>query len=350
MSKTNTIVIIGHFGGNKVFSDGQTVKTLNLYRELLEKTNWKIIKVDTYYKKNNPLKLLLNILFSLLRTKKVIILLSGNGMKILFPILNFFVKIRKTEIFNDVIGGNLANYVIKYPKYREYLNSFRGNWVETEKLKMELEEQGITNVEVIPNFRRVKLMKEDELQKVYIKPYRFCTFSRVTQTKGIEEAISAIEEINAETSEASCNLDIYGPVDEAYSDRFFKIMKTTTSEINYCGNVSFNQAISILKKYYATLFPTYWDGEGQAGTISESFFAGIPVIATDWHCNKEMIQSGYNGILYPSEHAEDLKSGIKWLLNHRENIITIKRNCLNSARYYLPDEHIKTVIKRIEGN
>lgn len=42
--------IIGHFGGNENILDGQTIKTKILYNELQNSTNWKIIKVDTYYK------------------------------------------------------------------------------------------------------------------------------------------------------------------------------------------------------------------------------------------------------------------------------------------------------------
>ena len=42
--KKNKLGIIGHFGGNKKFLDGQTVKTKILYEELEKKTNWKIKK------------------------------------------------------------------------------------------------------------------------------------------------------------------------------------------------------------------------------------------------------------------------------------------------------------------
>lgn len=344
------IVMIGHFGGDKHFTDGQTVKTLNLYHELSMQTNWRIKRIDTYYKNKNPLKLCVKMLVALLQTKKIIILLSGNGMRIFFPVLYFFAKVKQSDVYHDVIGGNLAQYIIRYPKYKKYLNSFSVNWVETEKLKVELEEQGIMNVAILPNFRRIELMKETELQRVYDEPFHFCTFSRVTEAKGIEEAIAAVEAINAEEKRSVCCLDIYGPVDEAYSDRFQSVMKNATSSISYCGEVPFKEAIPTLKKYYATLFPTRWGGESQAGTISESFFAGIPVVATDWHCNKEMIQSGYNGILYPSDYARDLKSGIYWVIGQYKNIFEIKKNCLESAKRYLPDVHIKMIVNMIEGN
>ena len=43
------IGIVGHFGGDKVFLDGQTVKTKNVYRALCESFSVDdIYKLDTY--------------------------------------------------------------------------------------------------------------------------------------------------------------------------------------------------------------------------------------------------------------------------------------------------------------
>ena len=61
-TKTKKIGIIGHFGGTKNILDGQTIKTKILYDELSNATNWKIVKVDTYYKKKNPIKLFFNMM------------------------------------------------------------------------------------------------------------------------------------------------------------------------------------------------------------------------------------------------------------------------------------------------
>ena len=343
------IAIIGHFGGKEKFTDGQTVKTLRLYEELTRMTDWKILKVDTYYKGKNPIKLLLYTLIALLRVKNVIVLLSGNGMKIYFPLLSFCAKHFKIKVYHDVIGGNLANYIEKYPKYRKYLNSFCGNWVETQMLKDELELKGLKNVEIIPNFRRLNSVKKDEIVSMkYGEPYKFCTFSRVMKEKGIEDAIYAINSINKKYNRIICLLDIYGPIEKKYKDRFLNIMDETDSSISYKGEVSSELAVDIIKNYYSLLFPTKWDGESNAGTITESFFAGVPVIATDWRCNYEMITSGYNGMLYPSEYAKSLEEAIEWLLDNSENIYNLKKNCIVSSEKYYPDKIVTKIINIIE--
>ena len=56
--KKRRVAIIGHFGGGNKFTDGQTVKTFNLYNELKNYTNWTLQTVDTYYVKHNPLRLI----------------------------------------------------------------------------------------------------------------------------------------------------------------------------------------------------------------------------------------------------------------------------------------------------
>ena len=193
--KSRKIGIIGHFGGKENILDGQTIKTKILHEELSKATDWKIIKVDTYYKKKNPIKLLIDTFKCLFSTKDIIVLLSGNGMKFYFPILSFFAQKFHINIYHDVIGGNLDIYVSKYPKFKKYLNSFQINWVETAGMKDKLENQAIKNCEVMPNFKRLSIAdREEEIE--FSEPYCFCIFSRVMKEKGIEYEIDAIQSIN----------------------------------------------------------------------------------------------------------------------------------------------------------
>lgn len=340
------IGIIGHFGGNENILDGQTIKTKILYDELQKSTNWDLIKVDTYYKTRNPAKLILDTLRCLGETKDVIVLLSRNGMKFYFPLLYFYIKITRIRVYHDVIGGNLNTYIEKYPKFIKYLNSFKKNWVETDGLKNKLERQGIMNCEVIPNFKRLHIAEVKETK--YEAPFKFCIFSRVMKEKGIEVAIAAVESINFEAGKKVCQLDIYGKIDDSYKQQFEKIMKVSSDAVIYKGTVSYEKSVEVIKEYYALLFPTYWDGEGFPGTIIDAFSAGLPVIATDWNCNSEIVENKKNGILYPNTECKDLKSAIQWLISHKNSIAIMKRNCVESAKQYQPDKYIKQIVEEIK--
>ena len=338
------IAILGHFGGNNDFLDGQTVKTKILYNELKEKTDWSIQKIDTYWKRKNPVKLIIYTLSALIAKKDIIVLLSINGMKMFFPILYIFSKIWNVRVYHDVIGGNLDKYVEQYPKFKKYLKSFTINWVETDILKNGLKKNGILNCDVIPNFKNLTILSE-EMPDRFDLPFRFCTFSRVMKEKGIEIAIKAIEEINREKGYEFCTLDIYGAVDNAYENRFKAIIAKAGKSISYCGLVPYDKSVDVLKKYYALLFPTYWKGEGFPGTIVDAFSAGLPVIASDWNSNSEIIKNGQNGFLYPSESIKTLKDGIIMITTDSDNICLMKRNCILEAQKYQPDIYIRKIVK-----
>lgn len=348
--KVRKIAIIGHFGGNEEILDGQTIKTKILYDELSKNTEWKIEKVDTYYKNSKPLKLIWQTVKSVFTTKKIIILLSKNGVRFYLPFLYFFSKVFKTRVYHDVIGGRLDQYVKENPKFNKYLNSFVVNWVETDNLKSRLEKLGINNAEVIPNFKRLNCVKTDTLQTNYSAPYRFCIFSRIMKEKGIEAAISAIQEINKNAGENICELDIYGRIDDAYVERFDEVMKLSTSAITYRGTVPFAKSVEAIKDYYALLFPTFWESEGFPGTIVDAFSAGLPVIATDWNCNKEIIDDMVNGILYPNDKIKTLKEAIEWSISNSSDFIKMKKECVKAATEYQPDKYIEKIIEVISKN
>ena len=348
--KKNKLGIIGHFGGTENFLDGQTVKTKILYEELEKRTNWKIRKIDTYYKKKNPIKLIFQTILAIIKCDTIVILLSGNGMKIYFPLLYCCSKFLNKRIFHDVIGGNLDENVKKYPKYKKYLNSFEYNWVETNGLKQKLEKLGISNCEVIPNFKRLDIISEDKIEiKEDDKVYRFCTFSRVIKEKGIEEAINAVRNLNDEKyRKLSYVLDIYGPIDKNYENEFKNIMEKSYVGIKYCGKVSFDKSVNVLKKYDALLFPTYWEGECFPGTIVDAFSAGLPVITTDWNCNSEIVKNNLNGIIYPNKEIINLDAAIKSFVDKRKSEhINMKKECIKWAKSFQPDKYIDLIIKRL---
>ena len=345
--KNKKIAIIGHFGGNENILDGQTIKTKTLYDELTAATSWKIRKVDTYYKSRNPIKLLIDTISALFATRDVIVLLSGNGMRFYFPILYAASRALKTRVYHDVIGGNLDQYVEKYPKFRKYLGAFQVNWVETENLKRRLAAQGVNNCEVIPNFKRLNIVQPSDTR--FAEPYRFCIFSRVMKEKGVETAIEVVEAINREEGREVCRLDIFGQIDDGYQERFSKIMEHISNTIRYMGVVPYSDSVDAIKGYYALLFPTFWNGEGFPGTVVDAFSAGLPVIASDWNCNGEIIHSGENGILYPSEYCCDLKTARLWMIRHQTEVLQMKKRCTEAAEAYQPDNHIKKMIEQLGG-
>lgn len=105
------IGIIGHFGGNEKFNDGQTVKTIAIYDALKRYGLEDVDRIDTYYIKKNPFIFVSQFLNGGLRDKKYIVLLSSNGRKVLFPVLSFMSRYMNKDVYHYGIGGRLAREV-----------------------------------------------------------------------------------------------------------------------------------------------------------------------------------------------------------------------------------------------
>lgn len=346
--KVKKIAVIGHFGGKESFYDGQTIKTKILHDELAAATDWKIIKVDTYYKRKNPLKLLCQTVWALFTARDIVVLLSKQGRRLYFPLLYFFARAFGTRVYHSLIGSKLDSDVAEYPVFKKYLNGFVVNWVETSLLRTNLENHGVTNARVMPNFKRLNVIDGAQLPESFEPPYRFCTFSRVMKEKGIEDAVFTVEKINQEAGKTVCALDIYGKVDEGYETRFAELMAGVSDAVTYRGIVPFDKSVEAIKEYYALLFPTYWRGEGFAGTIVDAFSAGLPVIATDWNCNGEIVENGVTGLLYPSAQYQSLEEAVCWVIENPAAVGRMKKQCVQAALGYQPEKFMDEIVKTIE--
>ena len=340
-----SIVIIGHFGGNETFNDGQTIKTITIYNALKKIDNEKVKKIDTYYIKKNPLKFCFSLLTETIRNKKYIVLLSEKGRKVLFPILSFMSKYVNKEIFHYAIGGRLADEVLKSKKMKKYVQSFSSNWVESKKLAKQLQELGVENTIYIPNFKKISIVDESKLCQEYCEPYRLCTFSRVMEEKGIGDAIVAVRNINTEANREVVTLDIYAPVEKKYKEEFYAMLQKGKS-CRYCGVVSASESVEILKDYYLLLFPTKWKAEGMPGTIIDALSAGLPSIVKRWEYSDEMIENNITGYVY--DKPEQLKEVILYAIKHVPEVLEMKYACINKAKEY-GEEYIMKEIKKQLG-
>lgn len=340
------IGIIGHFGGNEKFNDGQTVKTVAIYDALKRYGINGIDKIDTYYTRRNPLRFLWQFVSGILRDKKYIVLLSSNGRRVLFPILGFMSRFMNKDIYHYGIGGRLAREVSEKPSWKNYVSSFKSNWMESTELAERLQKLGVNNAIYLPNFKKLNIMTEAELCTEYQEPYKLCTFSRVMKEKGIEDAIDAVRAINAEYGKTVVKLDIYGPAEEAYLKHLQKVFAQDCA-CSYRGVVPANESVEVLKDYYALLFPTHWRHEGIPGTIIDALSAGVPVIARRWQYCDEMITDGKTGLPYDFNEPALLKNRIEYAINHPKEIISMKKNCLTKAALYSEDYVMKKIAKEL---
>ena len=325
------IGIIGRFIEGQNALDGQTIKTRILRDVLINKCGREnIFIVDVYNYIWRAIVILFEIFFMFSKCDILIVLLSKNGRNVLFPIIHFLNIFFKKKIYHDVIGGNLHNDIDSKPKLKEHLIKFESNWVETNGMKELLIQKGIDNVEVVPNFKNIVPLKKDEL--FFCDTPRFCTFSRVTKSKGIVDAIMSVTEYNS-ISNTCVFLDIYGQIDESFKKEFFELVNGS-DYVEYKGEINYSDSVDVLKQYTALIFPTLHEGEGFPGTIIDAFFAGIPVIANNWKYNSEIVKDKYTGLIYDHNNKSLLLNAIKYAIDNPDLMREMKYNCLLEAEKY----------------
>jgi glycosyltransferase involved in cell wall biosynthesis len=92
-------------------------------------------------------------------------------------------------------------------------------------------------------------------------------------------------------------IDFYGPIDENDKD-YFNEQINLFQNTKYKGIADPETVQKILAGYDLLVFPTRYEGEGCPGIIIDAYFAGIPVLATNWKYNSEFIIDGETGYLF----------------------------------------------------
>ena len=340
------VAICGHFGGNKKFFDGQTTKTKNLYEVLAEKYGEnEIYVIDTYNWRKNPFMLLKKCVTASKKSKNIIILPAHNGVKVFVPLFTRLKKIFNFSLFYDVIGGWLPSFVKDKKGLQKNLKKIDKIFVETNKMKKDLEKMDFDNIEKLVNFKTIKPIKAENLKLKFNKPYHICTFSRVMKEKGIENIVNVVKKINKK--EILYTLDIYGPVDDKYRDDFEKLQSSFPNYIKYKGCIDSNLSTKIIQNYYLLIFPTRFKTEGIPGTIIDSYFSGVPVIATRWENVFDIVDDNKTGYIVDMYDDVQLEEKLLFCLD-KKNVVGLKENALIKAQEFVADVAIEKLIKYLK--
>lgn len=343
------ISVIGFFGGAQNVSDGQGVKT-KIVTEELEKAFGadNVKRVDTYNWKKNPLKLFLNFVRAVWSSENVMLLTAEGGLKV-FPALLQIANIGgRVKLHYYVVGGWLGRFLDQNKNSTPILKRFDAIYVELPAMFRDLEERGFKNAVLVNKFRRMNIADEACIDKTPREPFKLCFFSRVMKEKGIEECIEAVKLANEKANRVKFSLDIYGAVNPLYRETFENAMKSFPDYIKYGGIVDFQHSTDVLKGYFAMLFPTFYPNEGYPNTVVDSYAAGLPVIATRWNYNEDIIRENEDGIFVDVGNVEQLADAMELLAGDLEHYQAMRKNCLARCEEYLPENAMREVIKQMK--
>lgn len=331
------VIFIGGIGNKKEFG-GELTKNKTIIN-YLQSHNTKLKLVDTYNSRKRPWKLFWLPFYILCYSNYTIILSTSLDNVIwLLKIIHHF-KIHRNVIYWG-IGGSFPTRIRKGVINKKFLTVLKLIIVEGSSMKQILLDCGLKNVVVCPNFKNIFYLPKIERHNKIIK---FVFLSRIQPEKGVQFILNTAKKLNENGYENKYVIDFYGVVSPEFSVRFNDELKSLRN-VNYKGTLNLNNknGYDILSSYSAMLFPTIWPGEGFPGVIIDAYISGLPVIATDWNLNKELIIDGKTGFVVPIDNIENsIYSVMLSIINKQVNIEAMSDECQKQAKKYDVQNAIK---------
>ena len=335
------VLFIGAINISNSPKGGEEYKNQLILEKLYKFTAIDNIAIDTYEWKKKPLLIVKLFLYLFFKNFDSIVISASSAST--FFLLKIIAKIRPFILLKThylVIGGYFPEGIRSTRYDWKIYQNLKSVVVEGEILKEQLLSWSeLKNVQVIPNFKKFDyevFFKEKEPT-----PFWFVFIGRISKPKGILEIIEATNVLKVNNPSLNFQVDFYGPMEE-------DIEFPENLPIAYRGylDIMNNQleSYAILSEYSCMLFPTYWMGEGFPGVIIDAYVAGLPVIATDWNMNKEVVEDGKTGIIIPIKDAKALASAMLKMMENPEMVATMRQNSLSKAKDY----HVDAVWPKIE--
>lgn len=137
---------------------------------------------------------------------------------------------------------------------------------------------------------------------------------RLTPEKGIETAIDAIAILAQRQGIRNLHLTIAGSGNDDYEKQLKDIVERwqLSGMVSFLGKVPYDEMAALYQKMDVLILPSIWP-EPLARVILEAWFFGLVVVASDSGGNKELIQDGENGLLFPTSDSQALANLIAGL-------------------------------------
>ena len=320
------LVFIGAVDQGNIPTGGETAKNYNLlsyFQELYDK----VVVCDTMRWKTNPL-IILKIIYALIFYRKSTIFISASAHSV--NVLVRFISNRRlnNNVFYSTIGGVFHELVQNSKVNIDKLKNIRTIMVESDKMRDVLYECGLANSIKVPNTKYIryypkKIQRDDGI-------VRFVFLSRITSLKGCDLIFDSISKLSAEGYDNRFDVTFYGEIMDDYRIDFIrKINEMPQCRYEGVINLTNPKQYDVLATYDVMLFPTFWPGEGFPGVLVDAFISSLPIIASRWHHNPEIVTDSVNGFLIPAKSELALFEKMKYLI---ENNLELNRLSIESRK------------------
>lgn len=200
-------------------------------------------------------------------------------------------------------------------------------------IKFRLEEMGYKNIVYLPN--GVQITREKEENSIG-KP-EILYVGRLTKAKGVHLLIKAFNSLRPK----GFSLRIIGDGEDR---KYFEEQAKQNKNIIFMGKVTHEKVKDFYKRCYAVVVPSIWY-EVMNTVICEAMANGKPVIASDMPGNKDMIEDGQTGILFPAGNINELIKSLKLLIEHKKLAEEMGKRGSEKIKEFSEEKHFDKLVK-----
>ena len=339
------LVFIGPMHLGEIPSAGDSMKN-QLFLDRFVQVYDKVYTVDTAGWKKKPW-ILLKLACTLLIHPKAKVIISANpdsADKLIRIIRSLHLR---NDVFYWVVGGSFHT-MIQDGRFSSGTYTFlKGIFVQGKSMVVALTNLGLNNAVYVPNSKLITHYGAKE-EKNDSRTH-FVFLSRIEEYKGCTDIIESVDALNKEGYQGRFDVTFYGNP-SAYPEYEAKFTEMVNShpEVFYKGLLNLRDVNNYdeLAQYDVMLFPTYWHGEGFPGIVIDAYTASLPIIATDWNLNKDVIEDGVTGWIIPVHDTKALTEKMKYVIENPDVVKEFSQRCRERAGMYdsrnvLSEERLK---------
>lgn len=333
------ILLIGDIRQGKPPVNGEQVKN-QLLSGYLRKRHI-LSSVDTDHWKSRPWVIIRTLWETVFGNHDTVILSASSGSVHNLLALLKTIRVPTRRIVYLVVGGYVHIGIQKGRFKAKNFNGLKAIVMQGEAMGRSMRALGITSpLLVMPNSKPI--LKTYGNSERYSEPStRFLFLGRISEPKGTLLVFKALQESLLSGRSEDLTVDFYGTVEKGHETDFFTGLEHHPN-CHYRGYLDITgdpaHAYDVLSSYHAMLFPTSWVGEGFPGVIIDAYVAGLPVIASDWNMNSEVVKDGVTGLIIPDCGALELSKAMASVMDERERWSSMSRACHEAAISYDTDK------------
>lgn len=326
------VILIGSVDAGHPATGGETMKN-QLFAARFRQLFDRVIVVDTFRWSHRPW-CLIHLLYVLLfnRGAGVVISSSPKSAHTLLKFLHF-VRLKKNVCY-WVVGGSFHEKVKAGLYDPRYLHFLRAVIVQGPDMVEGLKACGVAQALYIPNSKPMDYFPQ--CKKRGEGKVRFVFLSRITPEKGCDFILESVRILNDKGLDSRFTVDFYGKAeDDAYADSFRNEIAALPN-VAYRGFLNMQETASYdtLAGYDVMLFPTVWQGEGFPGVVLDAYIAGLPIIASDWNLNRNVVRDGQTGRIVAAGDVAELSRAMEDAITGKMELATMSTASQREARKY----------------